>query len=142
MPADHPPELPGLPSGPLEDAMKKLIFAILLSVPVLACAEKPRPNPADYTIAVHVQASRVIDACSDVTAGYSVCGWEQQLTVTIDGKKYELQSGFLRDLLRVGDYKAKITKDETQHAYEYMRTYEFLLPDGVTRQYTVVGESE
>jgi hypothetical protein len=126
--------------------MKKASFAILFLSSALSCAaparaEKPKPNPADYTIAVHVQSSRIIDVCSDV-GGSSVCGWEQQLSVTIDGKKYDLQSGFAKDLLRAGDYKAKIAKDETQHAYEYMRTYQFLFPDGQTRQYAVVSESE
>jgi hypothetical protein len=71
-----------------------------------------------------------------------VCSWEQNLTAIIDGKKYELQSGTRVKLLRLGDYKAKITKDDSQNAYEYMRTYEFLFPDGQTRQYVVVGEME
>ena len=122
--------------------MKKAILAILLLTSALAGAEKPKPNPADYTIAVHVQSSRMVVAFSDVTVGISVCRVQQQLNVTIDGKKFELQSGTASDLLRVGDYKAKISKDETQHAYEYMRIYEFLFPDGQTRQFTVMGESE
>jgi hypothetical protein len=61
----------------------------------------------------------------------------------IDGKRYELESArSAASLLRLGDYKAKIAKDESTHAYEYNRTYEFLFPDGQTRQYIVVGESQ
>jgi hypothetical protein len=122
--------------------MKRILYVIFLIIPAMAWAEKPKANPADYTISVHVQSSRIVDFCSDVTQGSNVCSWEQNLTAIIDGKKYELQSGTRVKLLRLGDYKAKITKDDSQNAYEYMRTYEFLFPDGQTRQYVVVGEME
>jgi len=46
------------------------------------------------------------------------------------------------DVLRVGNYNARIIKDETTRDYEYARTYEFLFADGKTRQYRVIGESE
>jgi hypothetical protein len=115
----------------------------LLLAPALAWAEKPAPNPADYTIAVHVQFSRLTLNCGDVTNGSSICRWMQHLTVLIDGKKYELDGAIKSvDLLRVGDYKAKVLKEETKRAYEYSRTYEFLFPDGSTRDYYVAGESE
>jgi len=42
----------------------------------------------------------------------------------------------------VGDYKAKVEKDNTQRTYEYERIYEFLFGDGSTRRYWVVGEEE
>jgi hypothetical protein len=45
-------------------------------------------------------------------------------------------------LLRVGEYKAKIFKDETNHSFEYQRTYEFLMSNGESRQYSVVAETE
>lgn len=122
--------------------MKKVLIAFFLIVPSLGWAEKAKPNPADYTIAVHVQSSHLVEFCGDSTNGNSVCSWQQKLTVLIDGKKYELQSGPKVALLRVGDYKAKIAKDETQRSYEYLRTYEFLFPDGQTREYSVIGETE
>lgn len=122
--------------------MKKVLIALLLIGPSLGWAEKPKPNPADFTIAVHVQSSHLVEFCGDSTNGNSVCSWQQKLSVLIDGKKYELQSGSKIELLHVGDYKAKIAKDETQHSYEYLRTYEFLFPDGQTREYSVVGETE
>ena len=121
----------------------RALLAILLVIPAMALAEKQPANAADYTIAVHVQSSRLVEFCGDVSNGSSLCNWEQFLSVVIDGNKYELQSAkFGMDLLRLGDYKAKITKDETTHAYEYNRTYEFLFPDGQTRQYLVVGETQ
>jgi len=65
----------------------------------------------------------------------------QHLTVLIDGKKYQLDTSS-GSLLRVGDYKAKVEKDNTQRTYEYERVYEFLFADGSTRRYWVVGEDE
>ena len=119
--------------------MRKAILALLLLAPSISWAlkEKPAPNPADYAITVHVQASRL--ALSHYVNLVTV----QQLTVLIDGKKYELQERYSRnDVLRVGDYKARIAADQTQRAYEYQRTYEFLFPDGQVRQYSVVGEEQ
>lgn len=125
----------------MKNVMKKVIFAIFLIAPALTLAQKP--DPAGYTIAVHVRSSRLVEICSTVTGGSNICGWQQQLSVTIGGKKYELQSGaFVKALLRVGDYKAKISEDKSQRAYENARTYEFLFPDGLTRKYFLVGEKE
>ncbi|MGD0729637.1 MAG: hypothetical protein ABR956_00130 [Terracidiphilus sp.] len=121
-----------------------IVFAILLILPALARAAKPTPNPADYTIIIHVQSSQAVklSICSG-SPKVGECQWVQHLAVKIDGKKYELEEGARRtDLLRVGDYKAKIVVDETTLSYEYQRVYEILFPDGKTRQYTVVGESE
>lgn len=121
--------------------MKKIIFTIFLIVPTPTLAQKP--NPAEYTIPVHVRSSRLVEFCSDVTGGSNICGWEQQLSVTINGKKYDLQSGtHAKALLHVGDYKARIVEDKSQRYYEYVRTYEFLFPDGLTRKYFLVGETE
>ncbi len=120
--------------------MKKVLLAILLLMPALAYAgkDKSAPNPADYTIAIHVQSSRLERL---IVNNNSVM--MERLTVVIDGKKYELSdTSFRNDLFRVGDYKATIIKDETDRSYEYQRTYQFLMPDGSTRQYIVVGETE
>jgi hypothetical protein len=124
---------------PSEKTLKKMILAILLLAPVLACAEKKLDtNPADYPVVVHVQSSRFVDVC-----GGPQCAWVLHLWVVIDGKKYELSENKTRtDLLRVGDYKAKISLDEHDREYEYQRMIEFRFPDGWTRKFIVVGESE
>jgi hypothetical protein len=134
--------------------MKKVSIAILMLMPALSWAAKPTPNPADYPVTVHVQSSQLSYTCHGVS---SDCGSVQHLTVIIDGKKYDLDSDFEFHLLqlhvlRLGDYKARIYSDtskyphfgklETPNVYEYSRTYEFLFPDGQTREYFVVGESE
>jgi hypothetical protein len=39
-----------------------------------------------------------------------------------------LKSGYANDLLRAGDYEVKIPKEETHHAYEFMRDQSFSFP--------------
>ena len=120
--------------------MKMALFAIFFMVPALAPADKP--NPADYTITVHVQSSRFVDQCSSDDKG-SMCFTILSLSVLIDGKKVELDDQSpSKEVIIPGDYKARILKEDTSHSYEYSRTYEILFPDGTTRKYNVVGESE
>ena len=125
--------------------MKKALFAILFMLPALAWA---KPKPADYTLTVHVQSSRLVQECSDWGLGRTACGRSLYLNVVIDGKKYELYGGGDDYLLRLGDYKAKLlpddssTSDNPPPAYEYRPSYEFLFPDGKTRKFSVVSESE
>jgi hypothetical protein len=129
----------------LEEAVNKALFAIVVLMPVLSWA---KPKPADYAITVHVQSSHVVSWCNDIL-GHANCDTKQHLSVIIDGKKYELDSyGDYDSMLRTGDYKAKLLPDEQRvgdiplGTYEYRRKYEFLFPDGKTRKYSVVGESE
>jgi hypothetical protein len=110
-------------------------LALLLAVPVI-CAQAPSPA-ADYALTVRVVSSHLMDDCS------ATCVWAQHLNVTINGKKYELEDTNPRtDLIRPGDYKAKILEDKTTLPYAYLRTYEFLFPDGQARRYIVVGEGD
>ena len=119
--------------------MKKLALILVLSIPLLGRSEKhAKANPGDYNIAVHVQSSKLVYLCR---GGF--CFWVQHLQVQIGGKKYELSESIQRtDLIRIGDYNAKIDEDETDRSYEYQRIYEFRFPDGLTGKYSVVGESE
>jgi len=112
--------------------MKRIaLFVVLLgSSWAWAGAE---PNPADYTIQVHVSSARVNG------------GGFIRLKVTLDGKKCELQGlDAERSLLAPGDYKAKSLplKVKDVHTYDVYGTYEFLLPDGKTRRYELVGIAE
>ncbi|MGD0096344.1 MAG: hypothetical protein ABSB60_07610 [Terracidiphilus sp.] len=121
--------------------MEKVLCVLFIVLPALALAEKPAPKPADYTIVIHVQSSRMAPDCR--VGGNGFCGWYLSLNVLIDGKKYELaNSGASFELLRVGDYKARIVKEDTMKLYEISRTYEFLFADGSTRDFFVAGESE
>jgi hypothetical protein len=107
--------------------MKKMAFVVLLLLSALAWAGA-EPNPADYTINVHVSSSR-FNARGAV-----------RLKVVIDGKKYELEGN--TGLLIPGDHKAKLTKDDHKTAYGLSQNYEFLFPDKKTRWYNLVGIME
>jgi hypothetical protein len=109
--------------------MKKIALPILLMCSALAWAGK-QSNLADYPINIHVTAARLTDMS------------ELRLNVVIDGKSYELQGITTVSLLALGDYKAKLVKDEHRTTYDSYRVYEFLFPDGKTRQYHLVGISE
>lgn len=107
--------------------MKKITIVILLFSALAWAAGDP--NPAQYTVNVHVSSSSM-DAHGN-----------QLLDVIINGKKYELRSELgIGRLLALGDYKAKLVVDH-KSAYESFQVYEFLFPDR-TRQYEVVGQTE
>jgi hypothetical protein len=101
-----------------------------LFVPLLLAALAPAaPAPDEYPINVHV------------TSSYSLSG-AQGLDVVIHAKKYQLSGVPRGGLLALGDYKAKLVKDEHQTPYESYQEYEFLFPDNKTRKFEVVGQSE
>jgi len=107
----------------------KIAVAVLMLSSALAWAGTTA-NPAEYTINVHVSAS------------YIVRERDQQLNVVIDGKKYELESPGVGMLLALGDYKAKVVRDEHKEAYDSLKVYEFMFSDQKTRKFTVVGQVE
>ncbi len=112
--------------------MKKVALVLVMLCSAWAWAAAA-PNPADYTIHVHVSSARVNGP------GFI------RLKVTLDGKKCELQGmDAERSLLAPGDYKAKSLpmKVKDVHTYDVYGTYEFLLPDGKTRTYLLVGIAE
>jgi hypothetical protein len=119
-----------------EILVKKLALAAFLMSPMLALAETP--NPANYTVNVHIQSSRLVVVCPSGTN----CGNVQYLNTVIGGKKFELERWVDGSVLRVGDYKARLIEGKQPRAEEYTRSYEFLFSDGKTGTFAVVGESE
>jgi hypothetical protein len=108
--------------------LKTLAIALLLSSSTAFAAKKP--NPAEYTITVHVIGS----------ANRSLI---QHLEVVIDGQVMELCStaGY-GGLLALGDYKAKyIDMAPKNHAsYDYWNRYEIYFPsDGAVRDYDEIA---
>jgi len=125
--------------------MNKLVLVLLILTAAAGWAEKPKPNPSDFTIDIHVQASRMKAECGDVTGGSNLCFWYQYLSVTVDGKRLELRGNLMTKaeyVLKLGDYKAKVSKEDVTKSYGYQRTYQLLFPDGAVAEYLVVGESE
>lgn len=130
--------------------MKVVLGVVLLLLPTVLFASDI-PNPTDYTIDVRVVSSRLAFMCGKAFGGDSQCLGPQQITVVIEGKKYELAGGSYRGrggagsrrgLLELGTYKARIVKEEHKSTSELFRDYEFLLPDKTTRAFTLVGIPE
>jgi hypothetical protein len=110
----------------IENPVKKIALAVLLFSAFAWAA--PPPNPADYTINIHVSRTRNTGS--------------QRLDAVIDGRKYELQCYCAQGILALGNYKAKLIRDEHKNLYDSIQVYEFLLPGQKTRTFTVVGVSE
>ena len=116
--------------------MKDWLIAFVLFSSASVCAAAPA-KAIEYNINVHVSVSRTVKH-SESAPRY------QHLDVTIDGRKYELESVLgVRDLLMPGDYKARLLTDEHgQGGYESQQEYEFQFSDKRTREFLVVGRSE
>lgn len=100
--------------------------------------------PAEYTLGVHVTASRIGSDCGEVSKGTSSCRATQMLDAVIDGKKYELRSETIlqKGVVALGDYKAKLVSDKQKPTHEFTREYDLMFPDGSTRKFTVIGQME
>jgi len=119
------------PQTETRNSVKKITLAILLFLSAHAWAGEI-PNPAEYSINVHVSSSSI-----DLNVG------TQALDVVIDGKKYELRSVLpMNRVLALGDYKAKLVQDQHKTTYDSFQVYEFLFRDKKTRKFEVVGQTE
>jgi hypothetical protein len=117
-------------------AMKHRLLAFVLLFSGSGWAGPPAKKAA-YNIDVHVSASRAVKY-SESAPRY------QHLDVTIHGKKYELESVLgVRELLSLGDYKARLVTDEHGRGeYDSRQVYEFQFSDKTTREFLVVGQLE
>ena len=109
-----------------------LLFVSLASpllISLVTALAGAAPAPADYPITVHVSSSRRRAVNT------------MELGVIISGKKYRL-SGVGTGLLSLGDYKARLVKDEHKTSYQSEQAYELLYPDNKTGRYNVIGQSE
>ena len=123
--------------------MKNLLSAILVSCLILTCSHRAfaansTPDPNQYTITVHVSAA-------EYAPHYDVLN--QILTVTTGGKHYRLWGGTVSAknkyaLINPGDYPARLIEDVHKTSYESLQRYEFLFPDGTTRRFDVIFQSE
>lgn len=114
--------------------MKKITLVTLLFLAAYAWAGA-QTYSATYATKVHVSASRM---------ALHNGNYFQELSVVIDGKKYELQSeSFAYGILMPGDYKAKLLKDRHKtKPYDSWQEYEFLFSDNNTRRFVVIEIKE
>lgn len=122
----------GKPENRNERTMKEMAFAVLLLCSALAWAGS-EPNPADYTINVHVSSSHVNSRGAI------------RLKVLLDGKKCELEGIDVENSLLIpGDYKARTLPPKVKdvHTYDVYGNYEIIFPDKKTRRYALVGITE
>lgn len=71
-------------------------------------------TPDEYNITVHVRSSYIV---------YGNRGSSQYLDVVIEGKKFQLADPNNGYLLALGDFKAKLVKDDHKTPYESIRMY-------------------
>ncbi|MGA7157387.1 MAG: hypothetical protein WBY53_11090 [Acidobacteriaceae bacterium] len=120
--------------------MKKLALALLLLQPAAIFAATNKPNPADFTIVVHVVSSQYVIS-PEPASGYGY----QQIEAVIDGQQVTLANFAKRGVLQPTDYKARqITAvggfiPKNANGFDLFRVYELLMPDGTAREYDVVG---
>jgi hypothetical protein len=88
-------------------------------------------NPADYKVNVHVTHAFLAGVLATL-----------HLDVLVDGKKLQLEGQSAAVMLHVGDYKARVVKDEERKSGWYVETYDLLFADGTHWLFNVVSESE
>lgn len=112
--------------------MKTLALALLLLLPSAAFAAPTKPNPADFTLKVHVISSASRQQWAD--------GLWQVLETVINKQPVELQENS-QGVLELGDYPARISTKvhglRNPNTYDIYRGYDLLMPDGTTRTYAV-----
>jgi hypothetical protein len=67
-----------------------------------------------------------------------------EVQALIDGHHLILRSDNLTgyDVLKLGDYKAKLVSDKHKKPYLTQQVYEIQYPDGATEKFLVIGESK
>ena len=107
----------------------------------------PAPDASSFTVAMHVSRSKL-----EIVPDGKLNGLDQNLEVTVEGHHLTLAGNTIIGkrkmigsdtwLLPVGDYKAKVLKEDTAPNGVYWREYQLLLKDGSTWNCYVIGESE
>jgi hypothetical protein len=136
----------------MECEMKKFVAVLflLLCSTSLIHSQKTRlgqtpdkPNPADFTIKVHISASHFETECVS-----GICRDLLHADTILNGKKIMLQGvaviykGSIM-LLAPGDYPAKLTKNsQNPNSAWFSQAYDILLPDGTAWHCAISGISE
>ena len=130
--------------------MKRLLLVVTLVLAISAGGAawaSPATDPSSFTLNIHVSKSTL-----EIVPDGKLNSLGQRLEVTIDGRHLVLEGNQIVGkkkiiggavwLLPVGDYKARVKKEDTSPSGVYWRQYEILLKDGSTWDGYVFGESE
>jgi hypothetical protein len=105
------------------------------------------PNPADFTLKVHISASHIRQRCSG--GGNQVyCGDRLDADAMLNGKKLELSGTPISiqkhgAVIIPGDYSAHLTQDiHNADSSAIYREYDLLLPDNTVWHCSITGISE
>jgi hypothetical protein len=120
--------------------MRKLTIVLLLVFCSAFAHARQKPNPADFTIKVHISATHFLVSPSTTYMLYA--------DAILNGKKLQLagraaliQNNYL--LIAPGDYPVRLIKDvHNSDGTAIHQEYELLLTDGITWDCVVSGVSE
>ena len=130
--------------------MKNLLSAILFSCLILACSHRAfaandKSDPSQFPLAVHISGTGYNPFSADDGPNRVL----EIVSATINGKHYQLygrtssaHAKCCNGLINPGDYRARLSKDEHRTSYESSQEFEILFPDGTTRNFEVIAQSE
>lgn len=118
--------------------MKKLALALmLLTLPSLYAAA---PDPAAFPMKIHITSSALR---TEYNGNFTMT--HQVIQTVIDGQQVELTAN-AAGVLALGDYPARVSTGI--HApkgwsdYDIVKGYDFLMPDGKIRTFSITAISE
>jgi hypothetical protein len=116
--------------------MKKLaLLLLMLQTPMVFAADKPKANPADFPLKLHITSSASRFVYEGNTSLYI-----QVLETVINGQPTRLE-GESMGVLALGDYQARVSTKihgpRNPNTYDIYQGYELLLPDGNVRTFSV-----
>jgi hypothetical protein len=122
--------------------MNKIIAVLFLMLFATSLQAKDKPNPADYTIKVHISASHM---------QWTFYGWKMYADATLNGRKVELAGDAVgignhaaeEALVIPGDYQARLTSEfHNSDSTAIHQVYDILLTDGLRWHCMISGLSE
>jgi hypothetical protein len=123
--------------------MRKFFAVLLLLLCATFASATDKPNPADYTIKVHISASHLKTECAD-----GFCKNILYADTILNGKKIKLSGVAVivkktLMLIAPGDYPAKLLKDiHNSDSSLFNQEYDLLLPDDTVWHCYTTGISE
>jgi len=136
--------------------MRILVAAVLLVMcsVTLIHGQKTRfgqktepPNPADFTLKLHISAAHILQACYDI-GNQATCGNRLRADAILNGRKIELDGVPVNiekhgAMMIPGDYSARLTKDiHNADSSAIYQEYDLLLPDNTVWHCSTSGISE